>query len=299
VITQIPKGDLDLPVAEQQHQPLAFSSGAFKGAELRRGTPEKEGYALVQTVLTFDYLMLRNESFRIFTDHRNLVYIYNPLSVDQTLARHIVHKLQRWALKLSVFNYVIEHIVGEGNVWANLLSRWGSSGGGKQMPASNVLGALFQAPFQVADSPPELPSLQDILIEQKKAMKGHKDAAPAAQGPNGLHLFDDGAIWIPQNATNLQLRICVAAHCGCAGHRGTKATLAKIEHKVRWDSLKADVDTFMKSCLLCKVSASGDSVPTPMSETLHSDQVGEILHFDYMYMGPSRSGEDVMPYPER
>jgi hypothetical protein len=32
-------------------------------------------------------------------------------------------------------------------------------------------------------------------------------------------------------------------------------------------------------------------VPTPMSETLQSDQVGEILHFDYMYMGPSQSGE--------
>jgi hypothetical protein len=30
VITQIPKGDLDLPVADPPHQPLAFSSGAFK-----------------------------------------------------------------------------------------------------------------------------------------------------------------------------------------------------------------------------------------------------------------------------
>jgi hypothetical protein len=182
---------------------------------------------------------------------------------------------------------VIEHIVGEDNVWGDVLSRWGSGGGGKRVSATNVLGAFFQAPFQVAASPPELPSLQDILIEQKMAMKRHKDAAPTAQGPNGLLVFDDGAIWIAQNATDLQLRICVAAHCGSAGHRGTKATLAKIEPKVRWDSLNEDVDTFMKSCLLCKVSASGDSVPTPMSETLHSDQVGEILHFDYMYMGPS------------
>jgi RNase H-like domain found in reverse transcriptase len=87
------QGDLDLPVAEQHHQPLALSSGALKGAELRWVTPEKEGYALVQTVLTLDYLLLWNESFRILTDHRNL-YIYNPLSVDQTLARHTVHKLQ-------------------------------------------------------------------------------------------------------------------------------------------------------------------------------------------------------------
>lgn len=30
----------------------------------------------------------------------------------------------RWALKLSAFKYVVEHIPGEKNVWADMVTRW-------------------------------------------------------------------------------------------------------------------------------------------------------------------------------
>jgi hypothetical protein len=39
------------------------------------------------------------------SDHLNLIYIYNPLSAIPILARHVLHKLKRWALKMSVFSY--------------------------------------------------------------------------------------------------------------------------------------------------------------------------------------------------
>lgn len=126
LVTQVPPSQLNLPVKDQQHEPLGFSSGAFKGSQLRWGTPEKEGFAVVQVVRTFDYILLQAPQFRIFTDHLNLKYIYNPHSVDSSLARHVVHKLQRWALFLSVYNYVIEHIAGELNSWADLLTRFGA-----------------------------------------------------------------------------------------------------------------------------------------------------------------------------
>jgi hypothetical protein len=47
------------------------------------------------------------------SDHLNLTYIYNPLSADPTLARRVVHKLQRWALKMSVFSYRMKQVMGE------------------------------------------------------------------------------------------------------------------------------------------------------------------------------------------
>jgi RNase H-like domain found in reverse transcriptase len=122
-ITQIEKADLELSVDHQRHEPLAFCSGAFKGAQQRWGTPEKEGFALIQVVVTFDYLLLRADQFHLFTGHRNLVYIFNPLSIDQSLARHTVAKLHRWALKLSVFKYIVEHISGELNLCADIFSR--------------------------------------------------------------------------------------------------------------------------------------------------------------------------------
>jgi RNase H-like domain found in reverse transcriptase len=80
---------------EQDHQHLAFLSGEFKGAQLRWTVPEKEGFAIVDTVTKVDYLLLSHDEFSILSDHLNLTYIYNPLSADPTLARHVVHKLQR------------------------------------------------------------------------------------------------------------------------------------------------------------------------------------------------------------
>jgi hypothetical protein len=166
------------------------------------------------------------------TDHRNLVYNYNPLSVDQSLAWHTVHKLQRWALKLSVFNYVFEHINGRANVWADILSRWGAGYQLDQVAATYLLGALFKAPYQLAESERTLPNLKDILQAQKKALKKKSNKnTPCAQGQQGVRVYDDGAIWIPDTALDLQLRICVVAHCDCAGHRGTQATGAIIESR--------------------------------------------------------------------
>jgi RNase H-like domain found in reverse transcriptase len=54
LVTQIDEEQLDLPMAEQDHQPLAFLSGEFKGAQLRWTVPEKEGFAIVDTVTKVD-----------------------------------------------------------------------------------------------------------------------------------------------------------------------------------------------------------------------------------------------------
>jgi hypothetical protein len=104
---------------EQDHQPLSFMSGEFKGAQLRWTVTEKECFAIVDTVTKMNYLLLGHDEFSILSDHHNLTYIYNPLSADPTLARHVVYKLQRWALKMSVFSYRMEH--GDGR--AQLLDR--------------------------------------------------------------------------------------------------------------------------------------------------------------------------------
>jgi hypothetical protein len=95
LVTQIDEEQLYLPMEEQYHQPLAFLAGGFKGAQQQWTVPEREGFAIVYTVTKVDYLLLSHDEFSILSDHLNLTYIYNPLSADPTLARHVVHKLQR------------------------------------------------------------------------------------------------------------------------------------------------------------------------------------------------------------
>jgi RNase H-like domain found in reverse transcriptase len=123
LVTHIHEEQLDLPMDEQVLQPLAFLSGEFKGAQLRRTVPEIESFAIVDTVTKVNYLFLSHDEFFILSIHLNLTYIYNPLSADPTPARHVVHKLQRWALKMSVFSYHMEHVMGELSSWTDIMKR--------------------------------------------------------------------------------------------------------------------------------------------------------------------------------
>jgi hypothetical protein len=95
-------GDLVKPLKDQGHQPLAFLSGSFKGAASRWPIVEKEAYAIVETCKRLEYLLLRERGFHLFTDHRNLQYIFNPTSVNGTVAKYQADKLQRWSMVLQM-----------------------------------------------------------------------------------------------------------------------------------------------------------------------------------------------------
>jgi hypothetical protein len=94
------------------------------------------------------YLLLSHDEFSILSGHHNLTYIYNPLSAVPNLARHVVHNLQRWALKMSVFSYRMEHVMGELNYWTDLMTRWGVGWvAGSENKAHCKMASLFAQPY--------------------------------------------------------------------------------------------------------------------------------------------------------
>ncbi len=60
---------------------------------------------------------------RVFTDHRNLLFAFNPVSMEPSLGRHKVLKVVRWALFLSAFTYRIEHVHRDVNTWPDIMTR--------------------------------------------------------------------------------------------------------------------------------------------------------------------------------
>src|SRR5690349_959915 len=106
VLTQIPPEDCDLPLTEQRHELLACLSGTFRANSLRWAIIEKEGYPIIEGIYRLRHFLIRSTPIRIFTDHRNLMYIFNPLKRSAN---------------------VVEHIEGDQNVWADLFTRWGVS----------------------------------------------------------------------------------------------------------------------------------------------------------------------------
>ena len=124
VVTQCAAGELNKPPQDQKHEPLAFLGSQFKKAELNWTMFEKEGFSIFQVFEKMDYLLMSGRPVHIFTDHRNLLFVFAPLALEPVLGRHVVSKVQRWALFLSRYSYVIEHIDGDDNVFADILTRW-------------------------------------------------------------------------------------------------------------------------------------------------------------------------------
>ncbi len=64
----------------------------------------------------------------------------------------------------------------------------------------------------------------------------------------------NGKIYIPEKDDELQLCICVAAHCGLGGHRGLTATTDIVKEKLHWSKIDADITAVVQSCLVCTIS---------------------------------------------
>ncbi|OWZ07339.1 hypothetical protein PHMEG_00020277, partial [Phytophthora megakarya] len=122
VVTQVDNWDAELPAPEQPHQLLICKSGIFDDTERRWSIIEKEAYPIIWAARNLGHLLIRPSGFRLFCDHKNLIFVFAP---NHEVKRHIRGKLQRWALSLTGLIYQIDHIDGSANVWADLLSRWG------------------------------------------------------------------------------------------------------------------------------------------------------------------------------
>jgi len=284
VATQCLPDELSKCEKEQRHEPLAFLGGAFRGAQERWSTYEKEAFAIYQVFDRLDYMLLSENDTRIFTDHLNLLFIFNPLAVDPTLKRHIVSKVQRWSMALYRFSYVIEHIPGEKNIMADIMTRWLKGYRGKRLSVKRITTRLFEKDI--------VPSTEDESFEWiseddiKKVQDNSKipKTLKIVEDSSGLKMLD-GKIWIPDEAAELQLKLLVIAHCGQAGHRGADSTESILKETYHWTGLKEDVIEFTKACLHCIVGKTGHKIPRPISLTLHASKPNEVIHFDFLYMG--------------
>ena len=94
ILTQVPCADMRKPTEDQAHEPMCFLSGSFKGSSFNWSVPEKEGFSIVDSMQRLDYLVSGNV-VNIFTDHANLVYIYDLYGRNPGISRHTASKLMR------------------------------------------------------------------------------------------------------------------------------------------------------------------------------------------------------------
>lgn len=170
IFTQVSKQHKRMPIQDQPHEPVCFLSGSFTGASANWSVPEKEGFAIVEALCRLDY-MVSGREVSIYTDHANLVYLFDPQGNNPGIPRHTASKLMRWALKISSFRNVIQHLAGNQNVWADMLTRWAAKPR-NEVKAKRVPGikSLLIAPVSPAmDEMLEWQKMADIRAAQGKS----------------------------------------------------------------------------------------------------------------------------------
>lgn len=89
-------------------------------------------------------MLLRSEGFSFFINNMNLAYIFNSAECIAHIMKHVSTNVERWDIRIYGFRYEAINISGEENVWADLLSRWGSHNQPK--PTRGSINPIFQAP---------------------------------------------------------------------------------------------------------------------------------------------------------
>ena len=96
-------------------EPIEFISRKFKESEMKWHASEKELVAIVWALKKWIRYLLPNH-FTVFTDHKNLQYLFSYTG-------HKLSKLQRWMIFLQQFDFTAKFLPGKQNFIADYLSR--------------------------------------------------------------------------------------------------------------------------------------------------------------------------------
>ena len=291
VVTQVADWSPDIPIEQQHHELLVCMGGTFRDAALNWSVIEKEAFPIAHACEHLEHLLLRPQGFHLYCDHRNIVHLFAP---GKELKKHVRGKLLRWSTKLGDYRYVLEHIAGPNNVWADLISRWGGKGAGN---TSHAVKRLTNRKHPRSDPqeqqqqpmPPRPLDVQDFvwptLADIQTAQKQHSAPTEAIDNGDGILRIQD-KLWIPDDKDLVQ-RLMIVAHCGSNGHRGVHVMQNHLK-KLFWiDHLQQRAKNFCQQCLLCLHVKGGDVIPRPWSTTFKSNQRNHALHWDFISMGKS------------
>ena len=120
----------------------------------------------------------------IFTDHRNLAYIFDPEACVTSVSKALAQRLEGWKGVLGHYRYTICHIPGDRNAWGDFLSRRVS------VPALPVRAVAVFSPCDHS-----LPSKAVVRQAQQKALATDDTEVQSYESAVGLAVLDDEGLF--------------------------------------------------------------------------------------------------------
>jgi transposase InsO family protein len=247
------------PQNKSETKIICFASKLLSDTERRYSQCEKEALAAVWACEKF-WLYLIGSHFKLVTDNRAVQLIFN------NAANRPPARIERWALRLTQFDFEIIHKPGNSNV-ADYFSRHPVR---SAEPESNDADLSEKYINLIAEcARPYAISMGEIITEsnqdeefqslkkwiQQKNVKIPKNltqygliASEICQTQDGV-LLRGNRIIVPKN---LRLRTVRLAH---QGHQGIVKTKALIRSKVWFPGIDNMVEAEVKCCVVCQATA--------------------------------------------
>ncbi|KAH9724668.1 Endonuclease [Citrus sinensis] len=258
---------LAAPLTEEG-RPIAYFSEKLSGAALNCPTYDKELYALVRALETWQHYLWPKE-FLIHTDHESLKHLKGQHKLNK---RHA-----RWVEFVEIFPYVIRYKQGKENIVANVFSR------------RYVLISTLNAKLLGFEHIKELyADDHDFNVEYQACEKTVVSKYLEHDG----YLFRENKLCVP-NYSLRDLLVRESHRRGLRRHFGVVKTLAVLQEHFYWPHMKRDIERLCGRCVTyrqakSKVQPYGLYTPLPIPSAPWTN-----ISMDFVLGLPrSRQGKD-------
>lgn len=285
-------------------RPIGFVSRTLATAERNYSQIEKEGLAIVFGVKRY-HQYLYGRHFVILSDHKPLKHLFSESRAVPPLASA---RIQRWALTLAAYDYVIEYRAGKDHANADAFSRLPLPEAPVDIPVPQETVLLME---QLATSPVSAAQIRSfidkdpLLSKVKKFVQSGWPSQEPEEGPEilpyrrrkeELSLEDGCLLWgrrviIPPQARTKVLIELHEAHPGIVRMK----TLARVF--AWWPGIDVDLEKKVRECATCQAARKTPS-PSPLQTwqwekrpwaRIHADYAGPFLGQMFLIMIDSHS----------
>ena len=253
----------------QEGHPIAYESRKLNNAEKRYTTHENEMTAIIHCLRVWRHYLL-GTPFVIKTDNVATSYFQTQ--------QKLTPKQARWQEFLAEFDYKLEYKQGKENVVADALSRRVELMATVLKPQSHLLGRVREG----LSHDVQAKNIVEFVKEGKTRRFWLEDDLLYTKGKR---------IYIPKWGS-LRKEILKECHDSMwAGHPGTHRTLALVSDAYYWPQMRDDVDSYVRTCLVCQQDKVEQRQPGGLLEPLPtSSRPWECLTMDFITHLPKSDG---------
>lgn len=273
---------------------IEHASRSLTPAEKNYGQIEKEALALVFAVKKF-HKMIWGRKFVLQTDHKPLLAIFGS---KKGIPVHSSSRLQRWAIALMSYDFIVEHKKSEQFGHADVLSRLIAN---HQSPLETIVISSVRVLENevnriLVDAIRVLPVTAQIIENETKQdpllaavcnylksswptkidddlLKIFYNRRDSLCETEGCLLFNDRVV-IP---VSLQMKILQQLH---VAHPGIVRMKALARSYVYWPNIDKDITDFVNNCSRC-ASAAKAPVKATLSSWPKASTVWSRVHIDF------------------